>query len=148
MSQIKTFLQDLIDQNKLTCSFALDQISQENSTLKLNPETSTVGFIFRHIGETMNLFGFFFGIPPRVPNTTMGKTDEGLVYDLNESRNYYSIGFEMLESLVQNTPESEWSQLINTPFFGTVSKMRLFSHVLYHNAHHAGQIALTLSKGH
>ena len=96
----------------------------------------------------MNLFGFFFGIPPRVPNTTMGKTDEGLVYDLNESRNYYSMGFEMLESLVQNTPESEWSQLIDTPFFGTGSKMKLFSHVLYHNAHHAGQIALTLSKGH
>ena len=100
MSQIKTLLQDLIDQNKLTCSFALDQISQENSTLKLNPETSSIGFIFRHIGETMNLFGFFFGIPPRVPNTTMGKTDEGLVYDLNESRNYYSTRFELLESLV------------------------------------------------
>lgn len=147
MSQIKNLLQDLIDQNKLTCSFALDQITQENSTWKLNPHAASVGFIFRHIGETMNLFGYFFGIPPLVPNTTMGKTDEGEVYDLSESRNYYSIGFEMLESLIQNTPESDWNQVLDTPFFGTVSKMRLFSHVLYHNAHHAGQIALTLSKG-
>jgi uncharacterized damage-inducible protein DinB len=53
----------------------------------------------------------------------------------------------MLENLVNTTPEEEWGAMIETPFFGSVSKMRLFSHILFHNAHHAGQISLTISKG-
>lgn len=53
----------------------------------------------------------------------------------------------MLNKLVEETPDSDWLDPIDTPFFGTVSKARLFSHVLYHNSHHCGQIAMTLNKG-
>lgn len=147
MSTFQNLLLNMIEQNKLTCSFALDRISEENSTWRLNSKTASIGFIFRHIGETMNLFGYFFGVPSAVPNTTMGQEDQGQNYDLEESKRYVSLGFEMLENLVKTKPESDWHRQLDTPFFGTVPEIRLFSHILFHNAHHAGQIALTLSRG-
>ena len=137
----------MLEQNKLTCSFAFEKITQENSNLRLNSTTASIGFIFRHIGETMSLFGYFFGFPPKASNTTMGKIDEGLTYEVSESRALIAEGYELLETLIKTTPEEEWSKIIETPFFGPVSKMRLFSHILFHNAHHAGQISLTLSRG-
>jgi uncharacterized damage-inducible protein DinB len=53
----------------------------------------------------------------------------------------------MLKKLIEETPDSDWLDQIDTPFFGTVSKARLFSHILYHNSHHCGQISMTLEKG-
>ncbi|TDQ15004.1 DinB family protein [Algoriphagus boseongensis] len=137
----------MLEQNKLTCSFAFEKINQENSTWRLNPKTASIGFIFRHIGETMNLFGYFFGFSPSTSNTTMGKEDKGDWYEVAESRMLIEVGFQMLEQLVKNTAEEDWTTIIETPFFGPVSKMRLFSHILFHNAHHAGQLSLTLSRG-
>ena len=147
MSKTKNLLQEMLDQNKLTCSFAFDKVTQENSTWRLNPKTASIGFIYRHVGETMNLFGHFFGVPSSIPNTTMGRNDEGTIYEVSESKSFMLKGFDMLENLIHTYPESEWNQVIETPFFGTVTKTRLFSHILFHNAHHAGQIALTLSRG-
>ena len=147
MNSHRHLLLDMLEQNKLTCSFAFAKINQENSTWRLNSSTASIGFIFRHIGETMNLFGYFFGITPTTENTTMGKTDGGIRYDVSESKALIDSGFEMLEELIKTTPEEEWSAVIETPFFGSVSKMRLFSHILFHNAHHAGQLSLTLSRG-
>jgi uncharacterized damage-inducible protein DinB len=53
----------------------------------------------------------------------------------------------MLQDLIENSAEEDWLKSVDTPFFGTVSRIRLFAHVLFHNSHHAGQISLTLAKG-
>jgi len=147
MSLTPDLLLYMVEQNKLTCSFSFDRISQENLSWRLNPKTASIGFVYRHIGETMNLFGYFFGVPPTVPNTTMGQEDLGQTFDLKESKGYVSMGFDMLENLVKTKPESDWSRQVDTPFFGTIPEIRLFSHILFHNSHHAGQIALILSRG-
>lgn len=147
MSSLSHLLKEMLEQNKLTCSFAFEKINQENSTWRLNHKTASIGFIFRHIGEIMNLFGYFFGFSPTTSNSTMGKEDKGEWYEVAESRILIEAGFQMLEQLVKNTPEEDWTTIIETPFFGPVSKMRLFSHILFHNAHHAGQLSLTLSRG-
>ena len=143
----KQLLTDLLLQNQLTCRFAFQQITSDNAHLRLNPQAASVGFIYRHIGETMNLFGYFLGMPSEVTNTTMGHTDEGQGNDVEESSLLLQKGFDMLQNCINSTPDEAWNDPIDTPFFGTVSRMRIFSHVLFHNAHHAGQIALTLSKG-
>jgi len=147
MSMTPDLLLHMIEQNKLTCSFSFDRISQENLSWRLNPKTASIGFVYRHIGETMNLFGYFFGVPPTIPNTTMGQEDLGQTFDLEESKGYVSMGFDMMENLVKTKPESDWSRPVDTPFFGAVPEMRLFSHILFHNSHHAGQISLILSRG-
>jgi hypothetical protein len=53
----------------------------------------------------------------------------------------------MLLDLVENSSDENWLKPVDTPFFGTVSAVRLFAHVLFHNSHHAGQISMTLAHG-
>jgi uncharacterized damage-inducible protein DinB len=143
----KQILLDMIAQNESTSWAVFNKVTEENADLRLNPKTASAGFIYRHIGETFNRFGFFFGIPTDVQNTTMGKADEGQGRNLEESRLLVEGGYAMLRKYVENTPDLAWQDPIETPFFGTVTRARLFSHVLFHNSYHAGQIALTLKKG-
>ena len=95
----------------------------------------------------MNLFGYFLGVPSNIENTTMGQQDIGQDYEIETSKLYIDTGYKMLENLIETSKDEDWSLTTDTPFFGTVSRMRLFSHILFHNSHHAGQISLTLSRG-
>lgn len=137
----------ILEQNRFTRHFSFDRVTQENATLRLNDKAASIGFIYRHIGETMNLFCQFFGIPTEVTNTTMGQTDTGQPFDVEYSRELISRGYEALKTLIENSPDEDWLKPIDTPFFGTIPRIRLFAHILFHTSHHAGQISLTLSKG-
>lgn len=143
----KSILKDLIAQNRKTCDYTFNEINQENSTLKLNDETASVGFIYRHIGEIMHLLTQFFGIPTEVKNTTMGEKDTGEVYNLDESQKLVEDGYKILDDLVESLSEKEWAETIETPFFGAISRAKLLGHMLYHNTYHCGQITLTLKRG-
>ena len=142
----KELFSDLLKQNIQSCSYALDAITEENSSYRLNENTASVGFIFRHVAETMALFGYFFGIPTDATNTTMGTQDTGQGKDLSTSRELLQKGYALLEQIISSTPSEGWFEPVETPFFGTVSKARLFSHILYHNSYHAGQVALTIKR--
>jgi uncharacterized damage-inducible protein DinB len=138
---------DLLAQNIISCGFSLNMVNSENVSKSLNENTASVGFIYRHIGETMLMFGYFFGKPSDIQNTTMGKQDEGQGQDFEESKRLIEKGFKFLDEIIESTPISEWSEIVQTPFFGAVSKVRLFSHILYHNSYHSGQIALAIKRG-
>jgi uncharacterized damage-inducible protein DinB len=138
---------DLLAQNIISCGFSLNMVNSENVSKSLNENTASVGFIYRHIGETMLMFGYFFGKPSDIQNTTMGKQDEGQGQDYEESKKLIEQGFKLLDEIIESTPISEWSEIVQTPFFGAVSKVRLFSHILYHNSYHSGQIALAIKRG-
>ena len=75
-------------------------IDKENISKKLNEQTSSVGFIYRHIGETMLLFGYFFGMPSEIQNTTMGQQDVGQGEDFEESKKLIEKGYKMLEYII------------------------------------------------
>jgi len=143
----KEILLEILKQNQFTSSFSLERVNEENASFRLNDKTASVGFIYRHIGETMNLFGQFFGVPTDVKNTTMGQTDTGQVFEVEYSRQLISRGYGVLKDLVENSPDEDWLKTVDTPFFGTVTRIRLFVHVLFHNSHHAGQISMALAKG-
>jgi uncharacterized damage-inducible protein DinB len=143
----KEILQNIFAQNQLTCSFAFNKVSEGNIDFRLNAKAASVGFIYRHIGETMNLFAGFFGRPPNVQNTTMGQTDTGQGKNLEETRQMIARGYNTWQEIIDNTPDEQWLSMVDTPFFGKVTYLRLFSHVLFHNSHHCGQISLTLSRG-
>ena len=138
---------DLLAQNIISCGFSLNMVNSENVSKSLNENTASVGFIYRHIGETMLMFGYFFGKPSNIQNTTMGKQDEGQGQDFEESKKLIEQGFKLLDEIIESTPISEWSEIVQTPFFGAVSKIRLFSHILYHNSYHSGQIAIAIKRG-
>jgi uncharacterized damage-inducible protein DinB len=143
---IQNILREILEQNLKTCSYTFNEIKEENLSYRLNNKTATVGFIYRHIGEIMLLYGNFFGIPSRIQNTTMGQQDEGQGKNLKESEELIKNGFKMLHQIIETTEEESWRDLIDTPFFGKVSKSKLFSHILFHNTYHAGQIGLTLKR--
>ena len=143
----KDVLLEMVKQNQFTSHFSFDKVTQENANLRLNDQTASIGFIYRHIGETIHLFGQFFGIPTDVKNTTIGQKDTGQHYEVGYSRELIDRGYRMLQDLVENSSDENWLKPVETPFFGAVSKARLFGHVLFHNSHHAGQISLTLAKG-
>jgi uncharacterized damage-inducible protein DinB len=143
----KEILLEMVKQNQFTSHFSFDKVTEENAGLKLNDKTASIGFIYRHIGETISLFGQFFGIPTDVKNTTIGQIDQGQHYDVGQSRELIEQGYKMLQNLVETSTGEDWLKPVDTPFFGTVSRARLFAHVLFHNSHHAGQISMTLAKG-
>lgn len=143
---VRIIFEELLKQNITSCSFVFDNISDENISYRLNENTASVGFIYRHIGETMLMFGYFFGMTSEVSNTTMGSIDVGQGSNLEESQKLIQKGYAMLNQIMENMEEDEWLELVETPFFGSVSKARLFSHILYHNSYHAGQIGLTLKR--
>lgn len=143
----KAFLQNMLEQNKMTSSYSFDRISNENADFRLNRQAASIGFIYRHIGETMNLFAGFFGLKTDVQNTTMGRPDTGQGENTEQSKQLVKNGYDLLVQIIETTPEEDWLNMIDTPFFGKVTRVRLFSHVLFHNSHHAGQISLTLARG-
>jgi uncharacterized damage-inducible protein DinB len=143
----KDILLEMVKQNQFTSRFSFDKVTEENASLRLNDKTASIGFIYRHIGETINLFGQFLGIPTDVKNTTIGQIDKGEHYDIGQSRELIDRGYKMLQGVVENSSEESWLEPVDTPFFGSVSRVRLFGHVLFHNSHHAGQISMTLANG-
>jgi uncharacterized damage-inducible protein DinB len=143
----KEFLRNILEQNKMTSSYLFNRVSNENTGLRLNNQAASIGFIFRHVGETMNLFTIFLGLTTTVQDTTMGRKDTGQGKNVEESMQLVNEGYDLLGQIIETTEENNWLGTIETPFFGKITRVRLFSHILFHNSHHAGQISLTLSKG-
>lgn len=143
----KNLLQEMVRQHQVTSHVCFDKVSEDNAALRLNDGTASIGFIYRHIAETINLFAAILGTPTDVTNTTIGQTDTGQHYDVGRSRELIERGYRVLQDLVDTSAEEDWLKSVDTPFFGTVSRIRLLAHTLFHTSHHAGQISLTLSKG-
>ena len=40
----------------------------------------------------------------------------------------------MLHELLETTADEDWLKPVETPFFGAVSRVRLFAHALYHTS--------------
>ena len=143
----KDILREMVAQNKFTSSFSFNQIEPRNTNFRLNERTASVGFIYRHIGETLNTFAQFLGIKTDVVNTTLAQIDTGKTYDIETSRKLVEQGYATLEKLINETSDADWLEKIETPFFGTITRIRLFAHTLYHISHHCGQISSAIAKG-
>lgn len=140
-------LLQMVEQSRKDCFKILNEINAYNADFRLTKQTASVGFIYRHIGEAINLMAQFFGYKTDVDGTTMGQTDTGKDYDLETSRNLVEEGYTTLEKLVNETSDNEWVEKVDTSWFGKLSRINLLAITLYHNSHHCGQIASAIVKG-
>jgi len=140
-------LLQILEQNRMDCSYFCKNIHAENINFRLTEQTATVGFTYRHIGETTNLICEFFGYGTDIEGTTVGQKDTGIQYDLEISRTYFENGYNTLKKLIVNTTDNEWLEEIDTAWFGKISRIKLFSILLFHNSHHCGQISSAILKG-
>ncbi len=147
MPMTKDILLQLLEQSRMDCFRVLKDIHAENASFRLTEQTASAGFIYRHIGETTNVIGQFFGYETDVEGTTIGQTDTGKPYDPDTSRKLFEQGYATLKMLVNETSDQAWLEEIDTPWFGTLSRIQLFSITLFHNSHHCGQIASAILKG-
>lgn len=143
----KQIMLQLLEQSKSDCLKIINQITSENTSYRLCEKTASVGFIYRHIGESIHLISHFFGVPTDIEGTTMGQTDTGKNYNIKTSKNIFEQGYGALEKLVRETTENEWLEEVDTTWFGEISRIKLFSIILLHNSHHCGQIASAIVKG-
>lgn len=143
----KQILLQMVEQSRMDCFRTLKVIHTDNADFRLTEQTASVGFIYRHIGETTNLMGQFFGYKTDVVGTTIGQKDTGKDYDLDTSRILVEEGYTTLKKLVKETSDNEWLEKVDTSWFGTLSRINLLAITLNHNAHHCGQIASAIVKG-
>jgi len=143
----KDILLTVAEQSRMDCYKILKDINADNVDFRLTNQTASAGFIYRHIGETTNLLGQFFGYETDVEGTTMGQPDTGKQYNLETSRMFFEKGYITLEKIINNTSDKDWLEEIETSWFGRISRIKLFSITLFHNSHHCGQIASAMAKG-
>lgn len=143
----KEILAQILTQNRNDCFHFCNSINNENIDFRLTEQAASIGFIYRHLGETINLIGQFFGYSTTVEGSTLGQKDTGKYYDLETSRLLFEQGYNTFEKLISETSDREWLQDVETTWFGKISRIRLFSLALFHNSHHCGQISMTILKG-
>lgn len=144
--QTKVLL-EILQQNRFNSSVTFKEINTKNVNFRLNEKTASAGFIYRHIGETINTLGQYLGFETNVEDTTMGKTDTGKKYDTETSAKLIEQGYNKLKNVIKNSSDKDWLEEIETPLFGKISKIRLLSIILFHISHHCGQIASAIVKG-
>ncbi len=124
----------------------LPNISEHDLSKKLAPESNSIGFLLRHIGEVEQLFAKnVFGLDIKVIANTIGKTkDMGRFTNQMELFENLSIAEDALKKAILAQEPEDWNKNVTTAEFGTVTKAEALSRIISHSAYHTGQIALIL----
>lgn len=125
----------------------LPNIKESDLGRKLHPNSNSVGFLLRHIGEVENLFAKnVFGLNIKVMASTIGKEihDTGKYTDLQTELELLNDSANVLEQAILKQSDGDWQTSITTAEFGTVTKAEALSRIISHSAYHAGQIGLIL----
>jgi len=125
----------------------LPNIKESDLTKKLHPNSNSIGFLLRHIGEVEHLFAKnVFGLDIKVTMQTVGKTihDTGKFTNLGTELNLLEDAAKVLEEAILKHQDADWSSNVTTSEFGTVTKAEALARIISHTAYHAGQIGLIL----
>jgi uncharacterized damage-inducible protein DinB len=136
------------DLNMRKVQSIINKTTAENAAFRLTPDTGTVGFYLRHIGEVMlSLSKLTFGTDNPVQTQTMRvKFDDGRVFDLEETKAIIEKGNATICEVMNKLSDADWDKTIATKW-GERTPMQTIVGLINHNAHHVGQIELTILKG-
>ena len=142
-----SFLSSFIEQNKKDCLSIIDKIDEYNAGFRLSKNTSSAGYLIRHIGEVTNGIAVILGYKNQITYLTINKIDSGEKYNIETSKLLFNSGYLYLAQLIESSKTNFWNEEIQTTWFGNISRVRVLSILLFHNSHHCGQISTTIKKG-
>lgn len=123
---------------------------QETDLLKrLHPQSNSIGFLLKHIGEVEQLFARnVFGLDIRASIETLGVgKDKSQYIHLQELISYLDESKKHLEEAILKIGPDNWNEEITTKEFGTRTKAAALGRITSHTAYHAGQIGIILKYG-
>lgn len=125
----------------------LPNLKETDLIKKLHPNSNSIGFLLRHIGEVEHLFAKnVFGLDIRVMASTIGKGihDTGKYTVLQTEIELLNQSASVLEQAILKLSDADWQNNVTTAEFGTVTKAEALSRIISHTAYHAGQLGLIL----
>lgn len=122
----------------------LPKIQEADLSKRLHPDSNSIGFLLRHIGEIEHLFSKnVFGMPVEAKVFTLGvEKDKGTFVNLPELLAYIGQAENILREAFEAQSDEAWETEVHTKEFGTKTKQEALARILTHTAYHAGQIAI------
>lgn len=128
----------------------LSQLNEIDLKKKIAPNSNSIGFLMRHIGDVELLFAknvFGDSTVSVIAKTVIDQKDSGEWTNLNELLAYTNKSFHALEAIIMKQTEENWSEIIVTKEFGTKTKAEAFGRIISHTTYHAGQMAILKKYG-
>lgn len=126
----------------------LDEITENDLSKRVHPESNSVGWMLRHIAEVELLFAKnVFGKDIAVKAQTIGSLakDRGTFTDIDELLVLIEKAADTLGSAIDEI--EDWEAEVTTAEFGTVTKAEALARIVTHTVWHAGQLKLALKYG-
>jgi uncharacterized damage-inducible protein DinB len=117
---------------------------------RLHPQSNSLGWLLRHIGEVEHLFAKnVFGEPIEVRASTIGPMakDHGQFTDLDALITHLEAAHRVLRAAFEKQTDTDWEEYIETKEFGRKTKAEALARISTHTAWHGGQISLILKYG-
>jgi len=128
----------------------LPSITRTDLSRRLHPQSNSLGWLLRHIGEVEHLFAKnVFGEAIEVRASTIGPTanDHGQFTDLDALIAHLVDAHRVLLTAFEKQTDADWDLYIETKEFGRKTKTEALARISTHTAWHGGQIALILKYG-
>lgn len=117
---------------------------------RLHPQSNSLGWLLRHIGEVEHLFAKnVFGELIEVRASTIGPLakDHGQFTDLDALLAHLEDAHRVLRAAFEKQTDADWEVYIETKEFGRKMKAEALARISTHTAWHSGQISLILKYG-
>ncbi|MDO8368824.1 MAG: DinB family protein [Saprospiraceae bacterium] len=128
----------------------LPGITPADLSRRLHPQSNSLGWLLRHMGEVEHLFAKnVFGEPIEVRASTIGPLakDHGQFTDLEELIAHLEHAHQVLRTAFEKQNDADWEEYIETKEFGRKTKAEALARISTHTAWHGGQISLILKYG-
>ncbi len=145
-----TSLLALWNEARTRFSNQMSQLNVDDLKKKIAPNSNSIGFLMRHIGDVELLFAknvFGDSTVSVIAKTVIDHKDSGEWTNLNELLAYTEKSYEVLKGVISKQSEENWNETIVTKEFGTKTKAEAFGRIISHTTYHAGQIALIKKYG-
>ena len=139
---------EMFEMGRTRLTNQLEKIEEKHLLNRLHPDSSSAGWLVRHIAEVELLFAKnVFGYDVKVKAQTIGSiaNDRGQFDELQPLIDLIKKAGEELGAAIQSV--ENWDEEVTTAEFGTVTKAEALARIMTHTAYHAGQVALAVKYG-